>query len=118
MNSTEHPASHTLADLAAGRLADAEEQAVIAHLVECEPCLAAVDRLWDELLATSGLAVPDLKPEAAERVERDLWRRIHRSDLAGETIRLGTHALLLVLLALLGPFFGKVWGATIRRSAK
>jgi hypothetical protein len=107
MNSTEHPDLQTLADFNAGRLADAEVEVVIAHLVECGLCLGTVDRLWDEIMTgIAGMAIPKLELERAVRIERDLWRRIQRSDLGGETVRLGTGLLLSVWLALLRPLFG------------
>lgn len=118
MNSTEHPNSQTLADLAAGHLTGAKADVVIAHLSECEPCLALADRLWDEHLAEiAGAAIPDLDPEAAEQVEHGLWRRVRRSDLGGETVRLSTKLLLSVWVALLRPLFGsrQIWSTGRRK---
>jgi hypothetical protein len=107
MDSTEHPNSQTLADLAAGLLTGAKADVVIAHLSECEPCLALADRLWDEHLAEiASAAIPDLDPEAAEQVEHGLRRRLRRSDLGGDMVRLSTRLLLSVWVALLQPLFG------------
>ena len=118
MNSTEHPDSQTLGDLARGLLTGPEADAVIAHLSECESCLALADRLWDEHLAEiAGAAIPDLDPEAAEQVEYGLWRRLRRSDLGGEMVRLSTDLLLSVWMALLRPLFGsrQIWSTGRRR---
>jgi hypothetical protein len=118
VNLTEHPSSQTLADLAAGRLKGARSGEVIAHLSECESCLALADRLWDEHLAEiAGAAIPELGPEAAQQVEHELRNRVRRSDLGGETVRLGTRLLLSVWLALLRPMFGRrqAWSTGRRR---
>ncbi|MFC2037794.1 hypothetical protein ACFLYD_07510 [Chloroflexota bacterium] len=118
MNLIKHPDPRTLADLAAGHLTGAKADVVIAHLSECEPCLALADRLWDEHLAEiAGAAIPDLDPEAAEQVEYGLWRRLRRSDLGGEMVRLSTRLLLSVWVALLQPLLGsrQTWSTRRRR---
>jgi hypothetical protein len=118
VNSTEHPDPRTLAYLAAGHLTGAKFDVVIAHLLECEPCLAMADRLWDEHLAEIADAdIPDLDPEVAEQVEQGLWRRLRRSDLGGEMVRLSTSLLLSVCVALLQPLFDspQTWSTGRRR---
>jgi hypothetical protein len=118
MDPTEHPTSQTLADLVAGHLSGARAEAVITHLSECESCLVLADRLWDEhLTELAGATIPDLDPQAAEQVERGLWRRVHRSDLGGDTVRLSTRLLLSVWVALLRPLFGsrQTWSTGRRR---
>jgi hypothetical protein len=118
MNLTEHPDPRTLAGLAAGHLTGARSDLVIAHLSECETCLALADRLWDEHLAEiAGAAIPDLNPEVAERVEYGLWRHVRRSDLGGDMIRLSTRLLLSGSVALLQPLLGsqQIWSTGRKR---
>ena len=99
-----HPSAQELEAFVAGRLAEADAETIIIHLAECEPCLALVDQLW---VGVDDQAVPNLDSERSRHVERRLWRRIHRSNLGGQVIRMGTHGLLSVLLALLRPLFSR-----------
>lgn len=105
MTASNHPAS--LEAFVAGRLSDDEAAAVLAHLNECEQCLEGVDRLWAEY--STGIAEMDI-PEPAStttsRIERRLVHRLHRSDLWGRTIWLGTFGLLNTLTAMLRPLAG------------
>ncbi len=104
MKRAKHPASETLEDFVNGHLMTAEVEAVVDHLSECEACLAIADRLWSQHLDGE---IPDLSQEVAGRIEDNLRRRIHRSELGGQATRLGTQGLLLVWWALLRPLFGR-----------
>ena len=99
-----HPAPAALESLVAGRLKEAEEEAVILHLSECEPCLAIAEGLWRQQLDAE---IPDLDQEAAGRMEEGLRRRIHRSELGKQAVRLSTQGLVLAWSALLQPLFGR-----------
>ena len=113
MRSTDtHPTPDTLESLVAGRLDKLETDAVIAHLSECEACLSIADGIWHQHLDDD---IPDLTREATGRMESILRRRIHRSELGGEATRLGTQGLLLVIMALLRPLFGR---QTSKRSSQ
>jgi hypothetical protein len=99
-----HPVPDDLKCFVAGRLKKAEADAVIVHLSECESCLAITDGFWHQRFNGE---IPDLDRDVAGRMEGGLRRRIHRSELGKQAVRLSTQGLLLAWLALLRPLFGR-----------
>lgn len=103
---TQHYDPDTLQAFVKGRLSETETEAVVAHLADCDVCLAAVDQLWAEQpLATHAPFVRDFDPTAVKALENRLLNRLHRSNLGSRTIWLGTAGLINTLLAIVRPFF-------------
>ncbi|MCB0154733.1 MAG: zf-HC2 domain-containing protein [Anaerolineae bacterium] len=87
-----------------GQLTEAETEAVINHLVECDDCLEAVDLLWNSQSAEAGPgSISSLDAATVQRLEQQLLRRIHRSNLAGRAVWLGTSGLMETYLTMLPP---------------
>lgn len=99
MAMTEHP--ENLLAFVSGQLSEPEAEAVISHLAECDRCLTTVDDLWqDSLRHLTERPSPSLDQETAKRLEGRLLRQIHRTDLGGRAVWLGTAGLLDTTLTL------------------
>lgn len=102
MNETDHPES--LDAFVTGRLSDLENEAIFAHLATCEVCEAKVERLWPAALIDRPVVeVPDIDFHDAVGSESLLFRRIHRSELGGQLVKLYTAGFLGLFTTLLGP---------------
>ncbi len=87
-----------------GQLSETETTTILSHLAQCDQCLATVDQLWAEHpVGLASRAVPELDPIAAKRLENRLVKRIHRSDLGGRVVWLGTVGLMNTHLVMFGP---------------
>lgn len=87
-----------------GQLTEAETEAVINHLAECDDCLETVDLLWNSQSAEVGpRSISSLDAITVQRLEQQLLRRIHRSNLAGRAVWLGTSGLVETYLTMLPP---------------
>ena len=101
-----HWSNENLAAFVSGRLTEIETEAILTHLEECEHCLTIVDGLWEEGGWQDLDSNLHLDKEAAARLEQKLYRRIHRSQLAGDVVALGTRGMLQTVFALMAPFVG------------
>ena len=88
----------------AGELDDTQNETIMARLAEDEDSLAIVDALWQEQPSqTAVLQLPDIEPERAQQMRRQLVQQIHRADLAVNMVRMGTTGFGRVALSLLRP---------------
>jgi hypothetical protein len=88
----------------AGELNDAENEAIMAQLVEDDDSLEMVDALWEEQLSQTAVAeLPNLEPERAQSLRRRLIRQIHRADLTVNVLKMGTSGFASVATSLLRP---------------
>jgi hypothetical protein len=88
----------------AGELDEAENEAIMACLAEDEASLAVVDALWQEQPSqTAVFDLPDLEPERAQQLRRQLIQQIHRADLAVNIVKMGTTGFGSVALSLIRP---------------
>ncbi|KAA3643805.1 MAG: zf-HC2 domain-containing protein [Chloroflexi bacterium] len=105
-NKAIHWSKEDLAAFVTGELTELENETILMHLEKCEQCFSIVDSLWEE----GGWQHPDsnlhLDISAAARLEGKLYGRIHRSQLAGDVVTLGTRGMLKMVFALLAPFVG------------
>ena len=87
-----------------GELDQIQIDVVMAHLAECDVCLAEVDALWaaQAQMALSN-PVPALDETTARRVEKRLLNQLHRSDFGGRALWLGTAGFINTIFALLRP---------------
>lgn len=99
-----HRSKEDLAAFVTGRLTEVETETILAHLETCERCLMIVDGFWEE--GNSQVVDSDrhLDKDSAAQIEERLYGRIHRSQLAGDVITLGTRGMLEMVFALLAPF--------------
>ena len=95
-----------LAAFIKGSLTDIESETILTHLEECEHCLSIVDSLWEEGGWQDSNSNLRLDHDTAARLEQKLYRRIHRSQLAGDVVTLGTRGMFETVFALLAPFIG------------
>ena len=98
----------TLDDFVAGKLSEADTEAVMAYLSENEEALAYVDDLWQRELVLATAVAPSLDVQTANRIERQLIRRIHQSNLVGMITRLGIVGFGEVVKAILIPIIHKL----------
>ncbi len=104
MNDSTHISQERLEQFVTGLLSEAEAEDVMSHLAECEQCLSLTDTLWTSQPVGRTLSESvDLDVTTAERLERRLVSRIHRSNLSGAVVRLGTQGFMSVALGLLRP---------------
>ena len=88
----------------AGELDDAENEAIMARLAEDEASLELVDALWQEQPSQTAVHnLPDLEPDRAQQMRRQLIQQIHRADLAVSIGKMGTTGFGSVALSLLRP---------------
>ncbi len=88
----------------AGELDDAENEAIMARLAEDEASLELVDALWQEQPSQTAVHnLPDLEPDRAQQMRRQLIQQIHRADLAVSIVKMGTTGFGSVALSLLRP---------------
>ncbi len=99
-----HLNDETVTRLVDGRLNKREQEQVMAHLAECDACVEKVDALWAARpLAAAVSQTEELDPAIARRVERKVVKRIHRSDLTAEILRLLVQGFAGVAVALARP---------------
>ncbi|MCL4868787.1 MAG: zf-HC2 domain-containing protein [Anaerolineae bacterium] len=111
----EHPES-LLESYVAGTLSEAEIEQVLAHLETCDHCLAITERLWETTPLPGGLAAlpsepVDPEPVRVQRIEQRVINQIHRSEVAGRALWLGTEGFAQVSFALLRPLLEKLSGS-------
>jgi hypothetical protein len=99
---TRHVLPRDIRRFVALQLDEEENEGVLGHITSCDTCLSLVDAQWEEDSQGGGSA----RPEGQASVERRLFENIHRTDLAGQIVRLSTRGTLSVFVALLGPFLG------------
>ena len=93
-----------LEDFVAGKKNEAENALILDHLAVCERCTAEVESLWAKSPARHILPkINPADPETVDTLEESLFRRIHRSELGGQIIRLGTQGFAYSILALFRP---------------
>lgn len=88
-----------------GQLNEQETEQLLELIEQSDENLETADAVWAEHLATLNNA-PALKSQDTQRLAQLLARRIHRSDLSGQIVKIGTQGFTQVALALLRPFFG------------
>ncbi len=107
------PTSEELKRFVAGDLDTDATERILTYLSENDDAVETVDTLWQEInLTPSGgdSEVPELDDATAAKVEQQLFDRIHRTDLTGDVLRLGTQAASTVYWALLRPFVTRIAG--------
>ena len=93
-----------LRNFVTGRLPEVESQLILDELEHDDEALAKVDELWAALSAYEQVwTTTELEADTALSLERRLFRGLHRSNLSGTALRLGTSGLGAVLLALIRP---------------
>ncbi len=100
----EHLTPHQLQALVDGKLPADEADRAMAHLGECDQCLADADRRWavsDRAPVLQRAGSP--APQASMRMEQALFSRIHRLRFLGEVLRLATGGFASLLTTLLRP---------------
>lgn len=102
---TDHLSEATIRQFVAGKLSAEAANAAMAHLSECEACLAGVDAQWTAQPAAAD--APDLSDQVAARMERQLIKRIRRSNLAGTILSMGTIGFSQVAMALVRPLMAR-----------
>lgn len=76
----------------------------MARLAEDEASLDIVDALWQEQPSQTAVHnLPDLEPDRAQQMRRQLIKQIHRADLAVHIVKMGTTGFVSVALGLLRP---------------
>ncbi len=90
-----------------GRLSTEENEEITAHLIGCDECFEAVERIWKKHTSMLTTAHSPLSGERAARLEKRLFTEIHRGDLMVEVLRFAVVGFGEVLKALLLPFLGK-----------
>jgi hypothetical protein len=104
MTTAEHLTSQELRELIAGRMETVESARLLAHIEQCDHCLAQADELWSQQPVAAVVADwVELDAPTAQRLERQLVRKIHRSNLSADMLRLGTQGFLSVAVSLLRP---------------
>lgn len=99
--------------LAEGEVDQATRDAWVDHLSICDRCFEAFDQEWSIRLP-GGFRVSqveaeisgEMPSEVADRVEADLFSRVHVADLAASTAWFATTGFLEVILCLLRPLVG------------
>lgn len=112
MNATNHPEA-LLEAYVAGTLSPEETEYVLAHLEVCDHCLTLTEHLWEMTPLPGGLAfLPEeeieLEQATAKRIEQRVIDQIHRSNVAGRALWLGTEGFAQVSFALLRPLLEKL----------
>jgi len=105
-NNMNHWSAEDLAAFVRGRLTDLENETIFAHLEACEQCFTIVDGFWAEGSLQELGFDGHLDKDAAARLEDKLYRRIHRSQLAGDVVTLGARGMLGSVIALFASFLG------------
>ncbi len=102
MNDHPHPKLQAYID---GRLPLEEIEAVERHVEQCTACLERLEALGRDAPAwpVNG-HIPDLDAGTAHQLQARTFRQLRRSQLSGQTLRLGTQGFLGVVWAILRPF--------------
>lgn len=108
----DHP-DPLLSQFVAGTLSETETEQVLSHLETCERCLTVTEQLWETTpllgtLAATGDQSAEMEQERAQRIEQRVLNQIHRSDVAGRALWLGTQGFAHVSFALLRPLLEKL----------
>jgi hypothetical protein len=96
-----------------GNLDSERSDEILVVLAEDDESLEIVEQLWQENgVISANLVTPDddLDATAVAEVERKLIEHIHRSDLTGDVLRLGTQATGVAYWSLLRPFVSFITG--------
>ncbi len=88
-----------------GKLDEAENEAIITHLGECDTCLGKMDQLWTTQPNGNIIRFPSMMDEQVQKLEENFLRRMQRANLGNRVIHFGTTGFLQVVLALLAPWF-------------
>jgi anti-sigma factor RsiW len=108
MGKQDHIPRQQLEQFVKGQMNETESEQVMSHLGQCDHCLALTDELWNEQPVSRAMSeIVDLDDRTAERMQRKVTSQIHRSNLSGNMIRLGTQGFLSVALGLLRPLVGQ-----------
>ncbi len=108
----DHPDS-LLASFVAGILSPTDAEQVLLHLETCERCLSLTEQMWETTplvgtLAAAADETTEIEQERARRIEARVMNQIHRSDVAGRALWLGTQGFAQVSFALLRPLLEKL----------
>jgi len=108
----EHPEA-LLASFVAGTLPQEENELVLAHLETCDDCLQITEQFWETAPWHGNLAEVTrrdelLEEERARRIEQRVINQIHRTEIAGRALWLGTEGFVQVSFALLRPLLEKL----------
>lgn len=94
-----------IARFVSGELNDAEMEAVLEHVVECDACMERADAAWQKQPVGAALrSAGHMDADKALQMEQKLLRRINRSNLGGAMVGFGVGGFSSVLLALVRPF--------------
>ena len=108
----EHPET-LLEQFVAGTLNHEETEFILIHLETCDHCLQITEQYWEatswqESLASATRSDAALEEERARRIEQRVINQIHRADIAGRALWLGTQGFVQVSFALLRPLLEKL----------
>lgn len=108
----DHP-ENLLESFVAGTLTRDETELVLAHLETCDHCLQITEQFWEaiswrESLASAATTDEMLEEERARRIEQRVINQIHRTNIAGRALWLGTEGFVQVSFALLRPLLEKL----------
>lgn len=108
----EHPDA-LFEQFVAGTLSSEETEQILAHLDTCERCLGITEQMWEATpllgsLAETGEVTAEMEEDRAQRIEQRVLNQIHRSDIAGRALWLGTQGFAQVSFALLRPLLEKL----------
>jgi anti-sigma factor RsiW len=117
MKNGDHLTNYQLQEFISGRIDAAESEQILTHLEQCEHCLVRIDALWSQQpVASAMVELAELDAPTAQRLERQLVSKIHRSNLSATVLRLGTRGFFSVAVSLLRPFMrSRKSEATLRR---
>jgi hypothetical protein len=104
MGTSEHIVLERLERFVAGESSEAESEEIMTHFAHCEECMSLADELWvREPMGTTVSEIAGLDGQTADRLQRELVKRLHRSNLSGAVFTLGTQGFFSVAMALLHP---------------
>jgi hypothetical protein len=96
---TDHLQPEEIESYLRGTLDEIENEAIIQHLGECQECLEEVEQLWNENETIGRID--------NEKMKGQLLKKIHRTNLVGNFIKLSIRGFLFTAIGLLFPLQGK-----------
>lgn len=104
----EHLSDATIEQFVAGELSEAEEEAALFHMADCDECMARADALWQTQPTAVALDhAIQLDEDKARQMESKLVRRINRSNLGNSVVQFGIGGFSNVMLAMIRPFLSQ-----------